>query len=104
MGLVNVLKGNIKEAKRLIQKSLNFCDYDDTQKKLYFALGTIVLGNKQEGLQNLQEILITITCPSEMRQIRGGVLESAEILARYPSQFPGIDQALVMLNKPNKIN
>ena len=99
LGLVHVLKGKIKEAKRLIQKSLKCCDREDTQEKLCFAIGTIVLGNKQEGLENLQETLSTLTHPSDIDKIRCGVLESAEILARYPSDFPGIDQALAMLKQ-----
>ncbi|HAG84104.1 MAG TPA: hypothetical protein DCL61_23860, partial [Cyanobacteria bacterium UBA12227] len=61
LGLVHVLKGNDKEAKRLIQKSLKCCDRENTKEKLYFALGTIVLGQQQEGLENLQETLSTLT-------------------------------------------
>ncbi|HBB34031.1 MAG TPA: hypothetical protein DDZ80_08940 [Cyanobacteria bacterium UBA8803] len=97
LGLINVLKRQFKEAKRIIAKSLKCCDCDGDQEKLYFALGRIALGNKQEGLQNLQEIINALTHDSKIAIIRAGVLESAEILARYPSQFPGIDQALAML-------
>ena len=99
LGLVHVIDNNIKEAKRLIQISLTCCHGDNTQEKLYIALGTIALGQKQDGLQNLQDILSTLTHPSRFGVIRGGVLESAEILSRYPAEFPGIDQALAMLKQ-----
>ncbi|MEQ9480737.1 tetratricopeptide repeat protein [Coleofasciculus sp. F4-SAH-05] len=99
LGLVHVIDNKVKEAKRLIQKSLTCCYGEDTQEKLYIALGTIALGQKQDGLQNLQDILSTLTHPSRFGVIRGGVLESAEILARYPAEFPGIDQALAMLKQ-----
>ncbi|MEQ9671496.1 tetratricopeptide repeat protein [Coleofasciculus sp. G2-EDA-02] len=99
LALVHVISNKFKETKRLIRKSLNYCQGEDTQEKLYIALSTIALGQKQDGLQNLQDILRTLTNPSEIGVIRGGVLESAEILARYPSQFPGIDQALAMLKQ-----
>ncbi|WP_446402655.1 hypothetical protein [Coleofasciculus sp. C1-SOL-03] len=95
--MVDVIDNKIQKAKRLIQKSLTCCHGDDTQEKLYIAIGTIALGKKQDGLQNLQDILSTLTHPSRIGVIRGGVLESAELLARYPAEFPGIDQALAML-------
>ncbi|MEQ8381411.1 MAG: tetratricopeptide repeat protein [Coleofasciculus sp. A1-SPW-01] len=99
LALVHVISKKFKEAKRLIQKSLTCCQGEDTQEKLYIAIGTIALGQKQDGLQNLQDILSTLTHPSRFGVIRGGVLESAELLARYPAQFPGIDQALAMLKQ-----
>ncbi len=69
------LEGELADAK---QKSLNCC-CDGTQEKLYFALGKIALGSKQEGLQNLQEILATTTYSVKIKAIRTGVLESADI-------------------------
>jgi tetratricopeptide (TPR) repeat protein len=99
LALVYVLrsKNKTKEAKKLLRKSLSECKGQNNQEKLYIALGTIALGDIELGLQTLEELLNTLKNPNQPGVIRGGVLEAAEILARRPEQFPGIDRALTLL-------
>jgi tetratricopeptide (TPR) repeat protein len=115
LALVSILqdkKGKkVKDIKRLLQTALDECAGKIIQEKLYIALGTIALGDPKTGLENLKNLLSTIQYPNST--LRGGILESAEIFATRPEHFPGMDQALTLIqqtlthptnNKSSKLN
>jgi tetratricopeptide (TPR) repeat protein len=97
LGLAFSLNSDFTAAKQKFKESFENCPKGDLQDRLYFALNQIILGQQESGFDLLQETLAQIQNPNEPCLIRGGVLESAEILARFPNEYPGCDRALHLL-------
>ncbi|MDY6784215.1 MAG: tetratricopeptide repeat protein [Cyanobacteriota bacterium] len=97
LGLALSLNEDFEAARQKFQESFENCPKDDIQDRLYYSLNQIILGKQESGFDLLQETLKEIENPNELYLIRGGVLESAEILARFPNEYPGCDRALQLL-------
>jgi tetratricopeptide (TPR) repeat protein len=83
----------LKQIKQLIERSLNVCDDNTIQDKLYIALCEIILGKEREGLEKIETTLKDIQSGSIDHHLRCGILESTEILVDS-GYFPGMDRAL----------
>jgi tetratricopeptide (TPR) repeat protein len=93
LALIHTRKKHWKLSKQIIERSLTLCENRNNQEKLYMAIGKIALGQEQEGLETIQEILENRKNSRLHNLLRGGIIESAEILARS-NYFPGTEKAL----------
>ena len=93
LGVFQVWKGNIKEARKSWQKGLQLYGKYAQRHIFYRSLYTIALGKKEEELTTFQKILTEEKIPVGLLN---HALEIAEILVKCP-EIKGIDTAITMI-------
>jgi tetratricopeptide (TPR) repeat protein len=97
LAAVRALRSDLDSARSLLAESLQLCPKSDDQEQLHWSIISILLGNVEAGFEQLTTTLATLTNPTEMCVIRGGVLEASQAIARSPLQTPDLHRAIDLL-------
>lgn len=95
LGILQALKGDLQTAQASWQEGLKLYPEYAQDKRLYRTIYTIALGEIQQGLTNLQQILNQEKPPIGLLRY---VLETAQLLQRCP-QLTGIDDAVTLIQQ-----
>ena len=97
LAAVRALRSDLDSARSLLAESLQLCPKNTDQEQLHWSIISILLGNIEAGFEQLTNTLATLTNPTEICVIRGGVLEASQAIARSPLQTPDLHRAIDLL-------
>ncbi len=97
LAAVRALRSDLDSARSLLTKSLQLCPKNTDQEQLHWSIISILLGNVEAGFEQLTTTLATLTNPTAMCVIRGGVLEASQAIARSALQTPDLHRAIDLL-------
>ena len=96
LGLVYARQGEMETARQQWQKGLTLCQADKAWDKAFRALYTLALGNKEQGLTEMQQLMAEENV--SVRALRDA-LDDAKILVKCPTPPEGIGEMVGLLEE-----